>query len=347
MDAAQKVAEQRLSVLQLAQALSSVSEACKQRGMSRTQFYEWKRRFQEQGMAGLVDLPPVHKTHPQTTPDEIVEQILALSADNPKWGCVRLSNMLKLQGIQISTVTIQHILIKHGLASQYDRLLALEKRALEHSVELRPEQVRWLERNNPCFRERHVESSRPGELLCQDTYYVGHLKGIGKLYMQSVVDSFGSYAFAFLHVTKLPECAAAVLHNDVLPFYRAKGLPVITVLTDNGKEFCGTDTHPFELYLALNDIEHRHTQIRRPQSNGFVERFHRTVQDEFFAPAFLRNFYESIEALQADLNTWLDYYNTQRPHLGYRNMGRRPIETINRYLESMEAAASLSVRVEG
>lgn len=347
MDAKVKLAEQRLSVLELAQALGSVSEACKQRGMSRTQFYEWKKRFQEQGVAGLVDLPPVHKTHPQTTPYDIVEQVLALSADQPKWGCVRLSAMLRLNGINISSVTVQNILIKNGLASHYDRMLALEKRALDNKLELRPEQVRWLEKNNPCFRERHVESSGPGQLLSQDTYYVGHLKDLGKLYMQTVVDTFGSYAFGRVYTAKVPECAAHLLHNDVLPFYRTLGLPVMAVLTDNGKEFCGTESHPYELYLRLNDIEHRNTRVRRPQTNGFVERFHRTVADEFFTPTFLKNFYTSVEALQGDLDAWLMYYNTERPHLGYRNMGRRPIDTITRYLTNMESAALESVREEG
>lgn len=347
MDAKQKVAEQRLSVLELAKVLGSVSAACKQRGMSRTQFYEWKKRFQEQGIAGLVDLPPVHKTHPQTTPDNVVQAVLALSAEQPKWGCIRLSAMLRLNGISISSVTVQNILIKHGLASHYDRLLALEKRALEHGIELTAEQVRWLEKHNPCFRERHIESSRPGELLSQDTFFVGHLKGLGKLYMQTVVDTFGSYAFGRIYPAKLPECAAHVLHNDVLPFYRSLGIPVTSILTDNGKEFCGTESHPYELYLQLSEIEHRHTRVRRPQTNGFVERFHRTVQDEFFTPAFIKTFYVSVEALQAELDAWLKFYNTQRPHLGYRNMGRRPIDTIKQYLPNVETAASGNVREEG
>ena len=101
------------------------------------------------------------------------------------------------------------------------------------------------------------------------------------------------------------------------------------VITDNGREFCGKDTHPFELYLQLNDIEHRTTRVRRPQTNGFVERFNRTVLDEFFRMAFRTKFYESVEALQTDLDHWLVHYNTERPHQGYRNMGRRPMDTIN------------------
>ncbi len=125
----------------------------------------------------------------------------------------------------------------------------------------------------------------------------------------------------------------------MLPFYREKRLPVSALLTDNGREFCGTEAHPYELYLELNDIVHRRTQVRRPQTNGFVERFNRTVLDEFFRGAFRTRFYESIEALQQDLDAWLVHYNTDRPHQGYRNQGRRPIETIELYLRSVPEAA--------
>ena len=172
-------------------------------------------------------------------------------------------------------------------------------------------------------------------LLCQDTFSVGVLQGVGKVYLQAVVDTFGSYAFGYLHTGKLPEQAALILHNDVLPQYRQWGLPIGAVLTDNGREYCGREHHPYELYLALNDIEHRKTQVRRPRTNGFVERFNKTVLDEFFRPAFRTRFYESVDALQVDLNTWLHFYNEERPHLGYRNRGKRPIDTIKEHSQNV------------
>ena len=346
MDPQVKVAHQRLSVLQLAEALGNVSEACRQRGMTRTQFYEYKRRFQTHGIEGLKDLPPIHKTHPQTTPPEIQEKIVAFSLEHPGWGCYRLSDALKLQGISVSGPTIQSILTKNGLTTMYDRLLRLEEKNAQKAIELSGEQVALIEKANPCFRERHVESSRPGELLAQDTFYVGNLKGVGQVYLQAVVDTYGSYAFGFLHTGKLPECAVAVVHNDVLPFYRDRGLTVSAILTDNGREFCGTEAHPYEIYLALNDIEHRRTKVRHPQTNGFVERFNRTVLDEFFRRAFREKYYESVDALQADLDIWLAHYNNERPHRGYRNMGKRPIETVNLYLEELEARKRETVSEE-
>jgi hypothetical protein len=273
MTADEKLAHQRLSVLQLAEMLGNVTEACRQRDISRTQFYEYKRRFQTHGLEGLQDLPPIHKTHPFTTPPETVEKILALSLEHPTWGCNRLSDHLKLQGISVSSPTIQDILIKNGMGSRYERLLKLEEKALEQKIELTPQQVAQIEKANPAFKERHVESSRPGELLSQDTFYVGTLKGVGRVYLHTVVDTYGSYAFGFLHTSKQPEAAVAVLHNDVLPFYQDQGIAIEKILTDNGREFCGTDSHPYELYLQLNEIQHKRTKVTRPQSTGLWSAF--------------------------------------------------------------------------
>jgi transposase InsO family protein len=331
-DPSTKVAHQRLSVLELAEQLGNATEACRRAGMDRTSFYEWKRRFQTHGLEGLKDMPPVHKSHPQTTAPETVDKVLALSLAHPEWGCNRISDHLKLEGINLSSVTVQTILIKNHLGSRYERLRRLEEKASVQQLELTAAQVALIEKANPVFKERHVESSRPGELLCQDVFYVGQLKGVGKVYLHSVVDTYGSYAFGFLHTSKQPEAAVAVLHNDVLPFYQDRQIPVERILTDNGKEFCGTEAHPFELYLSFNDIKHKRTKVARPQTNGFVERFHRTVLDEFFRQAFRTTLYVSVTDLQVDLDKWLVYYNEQRAHQGYRNLGKRPLDTVNAFL---------------
>jgi transposase InsO family protein len=326
-DPAAKLAHRRLSVLELAQELGSVSKACRQAGMDRTSFYEWKRRFQTHGLDGLKDLPPVHKSHPQATAPGTAARVLALALENPAWGCNRISDRLALEGVALSAVTVQNLLAKNGLGSRYERLLRLEEKAAAEKIELTAEQAALIEKANPCFKERHVESSRPGELLCQDVFYVGHLKGVGKVYLHSVVDTYG-----FLHAGEQPEAAVAVLHNDTLPFYKERQIPVARVLTDNGREFCGTETHPYELYLSLNEIKHKRTKVNSPKTNGFVERFHRTILDEFFRTAFRTKLFTSVEELQADLDAWLRFYNEQRPHQGYRNLGRRPLDTVAEFL---------------
>jgi len=334
MEAQTKVAKQRLSVLELANKLGNVSEACRRRGMDRASFYEWKRRFQTHGLEGLKDLPPIAKTHPQAVAAEVEERIVALALEHPSYGCNKIEKLNSLEGPYISNVTIQKILIEHGLGSRYERWLALEKKSAEEGIELSGDQITYIEKLNPSFKERHVESSGPGQLLSQDTFFVGTLKGVGRVYMHTVIDTYGSFAFGFLHTTKQPEAAVAVVHNEVLPFYEEHGIPVKAILTDNGREYCGTQAHPYELYLELNDIEHRRTKVRSPQTNGFVERFNRTVLDEFYRIVFRQKLYEEVETLQKDLDKWLHEYNYERPHLGYRNQGRRPWETIELYLQN-------------
>ena len=205
-------------------------------------------------------------------------------------------------------------------------------------------QIRLLEKSNPEFRERHVESEYPGYLLCQDTFYVGRLKGVGRIYLQAVVDSYGSYAFGKLYTSKRQETAADILYDRVLPFYQEQGLNIEAILTDNGTEYKGLATgHLYEIFLDFNDIEHRTTKVATPRTNGFVERFNRTILDEFFRTAFRKKLYVSVNELQIDLDIWLNHYNYERPHRGYRNLGRKPIETFelgkNKKFEMTDTAA--------
>ena len=190
---------------------------------------------------GLKDLPPIAKSHPMTTPPEVVARIAALALLHPAYGCNRLEALLALEGRRLSAITIQKILNDKGLGTRHERWLALERTNAEQVIELSAEQAAFLEKLNPCFKERHVESGRPGQLLSADTFMVGTLKGIGRVYLHAVVDTYGSYAFGFLHVSKQPEAAVAVLHNDVVPFYARLDLPIGALLTDNGREFCGTE----------------------------------------------------------------------------------------------------------
>lgn len=329
MTAKKKIAQRRLSLLQVAEKLRNVSEACRRRGISRSQFYEYKRAFQERGFDGLIDRPPVPKSFPNETPADVKDKVIRLSIEHPAWGQVRISDQLRLEGISVSPSTVRNLWIKEGLESRYKRILRLEEERNGQEVELTEEQIRFLERANPCFRERKVESRYPGYLLSQDTFMVGVIKGVGRVYLQAVVDTYGSYAFGKLYTSKLPETAVDVLYDRVLPFYEGHDLKVEHILTDNGREYCGRPMiHPYQIFLELNDIQHRRTKVATPRTNGFVERFNRTVMDEFFREAFRKKFYGSVAELQADLDKWLEYYNSERPHRGYRNMGKRPIETL-------------------
>lgn len=152
------------------------------------------------------------------------------------------------------------------------------------------------------------------KLPAQDILYAGKRKDVGKIYMQTVVDTYGSFAFGYLHTGKLPDHAALILHNDVLTFYQQQGLKIEAILTDNGREYCGGLTHHhYEIYLELNGIQHRKTRIATPKTNGFAERFNRTVKEEFFDMALRQKLYTSIEDLQKELDQWLKHLQLPTP----------------------------------
>jgi transposase InsO family protein len=213
------------------------------------------------------------------------------------------------------------------------RLLRLERTASDTTFVLSDDQVRLLERHSVDFRCRHVEASRPGELLNQDTFYWGVLKGVGKIYVQVVVDVFCSIAFAKVYISKMPITACDLLYDRVLPFYAALGVQVGAVLTDNGREFCGRpESHPYELLLAMEDIEHRTTRVRSPRTNGFVERMNRTLLDECFRVKGRTEWYLSPAEIQRDLDAYLEEYNLRRTHQGYRVQGRTPAQALREAL---------------
>jgi len=186
-----------------------------------------------------------------------------------------------------------------------------------------------LEKFSPEFKERHIEAPHTGALVAVDTFLVGVLKGVGKVYLQTVIDCHSRYAWGRLYANKLPLNAVQVLNNDVLPTFEEHGATVDAVLIDNGRKFCGReDQQPYELFLQLEGIEHKRTKVRRPQSNGIVERLHRTLLDEHFRVEGRKTWFETIEEMQVALDAWLVLYNTKRPHQGRGMNGRTPLKAF-------------------
>lgn len=203
--------------------------------------------------------------------------------------------------------------------------------AVAQKLNLQSILVRLLERFSPEFRERHIETRYPGDLVAVDTFFVGTLKGVGKVYLQTVLDTFSRYAWGLLHASKMPVTAVQTLNNAVLPFFDEHG---ITILSDNGREYCGRpDQHPYELFLQLEQIEHRPTKVRRPQSNGFIERLHRTLLGEHFRLRGREKFYESVAEMQVDRDACLAIYNTKRPHQGRGMYGMAPLRAFEKCLK--------------
>ena len=334
-----KIARRKLSLLELANEMSNVSKACRIMGYSRQQFYEIRRNYQTYGADGLIDrLPGARGPHPNRVSEEVEAAILAHALDHPTHGALRVAQELSLKGVQVSSGGVRGVWSRHNLLTKQERLLRLEKTTAERRIELSDEQVRLLERFSPEFRERHIETRHietrhAGDLVAVDTFFVGHLKGVGKVYLQTVVDCHSRYAWGRLYPNKLPVTAIHVMNNDVLPTFEAHEARISTVLSDNGREYCGRpDSHPFELFLQLEEIEHRTTKVRRPQSNGFVERLHRTLLDEHFRVMGRKKFYESIEEMQKDLDAYLGTYNTKQPHQGRGMNGRTPADIFQRCL---------------
>lgn len=334
MSARNQSIKRKLSLLALAEELQNVSRACRIMGYHRDSFYEIRRAFQVGGVAALVEQKRGPRgPHPNRISPEVEERILQYSLEKPTHGAQRVSNELRLLGVDVGPGGVRGVWQRHNLETRHRRLLRLEKANQETTLVLSEEQIQLLERHSVDFRCRHVEASRPGELLNQDTFFWGSLKGVGKVYVQVVVDVFCSLAFAKVYNSKMPITAVDLLYDRVLPFYEVLGVPVGAVLTDNGREFCGrADQHPYELLLALEEIEHRTTKIRSPRTNGFVERMNRTLLDECFRVAGRTTWYTDVAEIQRDLDVFLDYYNLRRSHQGYRLNGKTPAQALREAL---------------
>jgi transposase InsO family protein len=331
MNTREKLIKARLGMLALAEELQNISLACKRAGISRSHFYEIKEAFEKYGAEGLAPRNRRRPRMPNQTPPELEQKILEMTERYPTFSYLRISQQLRLVGIGVSPSAVRYAWQRHGLTLRYQRLLWLEQKTAARGGVLTEAQLRLLRRHRGKLTdpEQHVEAPQPGYLLCQDTYFVGTIKGVGKIYMQSVVDAHCSLGFGKLYLSKLPMTAVDVLHDRVLPFYEEHQVEVQHLLTDNGREFCGRAVHhPFELFLAISQIEHRRTDVASPETNGFCERFHRTVKEEFFQVAFRKTLYESLDQLQADLDRYLEFYNRERAHQGYRTQGRTPYQAF-------------------
>ncbi len=189
-----------------------------------------------------------------------------------------------------------------------------------------------------------TQTHHPGYLVAQDTFYVGYLKGVGRIYQQTVIDTYSAVAFAKLYTAKVPLTAADTLNDRVVPFFEEQGVDILRILTDRGTEYCGRlDKHPYQLYLQLHEIEHTRTKARHPQTNGICERFHKTVLNEFYKTIFRKRIFTAVAELQVELDDWMDRYNRDRTHQGKRCQGRTPMAT---FVDGLELARKANLTVE-
>lgn len=325
-----RIVKHKVGLLNLADELGNIAKACKMMGVSRDTFYRYKEAVNEGGVEALLDRNRRAPNHKNRVDPNVESAVVDYAIDQPAHGQVRVSNELRKTGVFVSPSGVRSIWLRHDLANFKQRLKALEAKVAEEGLILTEAQVQALERkkldDEACGE---IDTAHPGYLGSQDTFYVGTFKGVGRVYQQTYVDTYAKVAHCKLYTTKTPITAADLLNDRVLPFYTEQELPVLRILTDRGTEYCGkADRHDYQLYLAINDIEHTGTKARHPQTNGICERFHKTILQEFYQPALRRKIYGSLEEVQADLDIWLDYYNNERTHQGKKCCGRTPMQTL-------------------
>lgn len=259
------------------------------------------------GVEALIDANRRKPNIKNRVEEETEAAVTAFALEQPAFGQVRVSNELRKRGIFVSPSGVRSVWLRQNLESFKKRLSALEKHVAETGAVLTEAQVQALEKKqDDDVAHGEIETAHPGYLGSQDTFYVGTLKGVGGIYQQTFVDTYSKWAAAKLYTTKTPITSADLLNDRVLPFFTEQSMGVIRILTDRGTEYCGKpEHHDYQLYLALNEIEHSKTKANHPQTNGICERFHKTILQEFYQVAFRRKIYHSIEELQHDLDDWM------------------------------------------
>lgn len=324
------IIKHKAGLLNLAEELGNVSRACKVMGVSRDTFYRYQELVEDGGIDALIDKSRRKPNFKNRADEETEQAVLKYAVDFPAHGQHRTSNELRKQGVFVSGSGVRSIWLRYDLENFKKRLKVLEAKIANEHIILTDEQIAALEKKKQDDEAcGEIETAHPGYLGSQDTFYVGNLKGVGRIYQQTFVDTYSKVAFAKLYTTKIPITAADILNDKVLPYFEQNGLPMLRILTDRGTEYCGkVENHDYQLYLAINDIDHTKTKAMSPQTNGICERFHRTILNEFYQVTFRKKLYDSLEGLQKDLDEWMAYYNNERTHQGKMCCGRTPRETL-------------------
>jgi len=259
------------------------------------------------------------------TPLNVEGQVMAAAEQFPSYGPKRIAYLLQRQGVAIGKTAVYGVMKRNGLNRRKDRLEWIRK--LSGEIVTKSEMETARERS----KSRHIDADHPGELVCIDTFYIGCLKGVGRIYQMTGCDAASSFAWAKLYTDKSARSAVDFIDHILAGAY---GITVKAVLTDNGKEFTthwASKKHLFERIVKNKGIKHRYTKVKHPWTNGFAERLNRTILEEFYQVALRKKRYFNPQDLQDDLDAFIEFYNFKRPHQGYRLKGSMPAELFIAY----------------
>ncbi len=313
------ILQRRARVLELAAELNNISEACRTIGVSRTRFYEWQRLAQDYGLDALLPKERRKPQLPNATPTHVVNDLLAIAVIEPTIGCRQYADRLGERGISIGKTTVQKILNDHHLgrrAQRVARAAAIAAQTTGLITEATPE-TPW----GFCHW-----APRPGALVAVDSFYVGHLKGVGKVYQLTAVDTATRLALIMIVLGPVTAAHSLAFAHHVRRSFRRLGFQVTGMLSDNGPEWIARD---FRDGLAAMGVDHHRIPPRSPNHNAVCERFHGTCLQECWRPAFHRRRFTSIGQLQAEANAWLVGYNNRRRNHGDFMRGRTPRQVLD------------------
>lgn len=304
---------------------------------SRDTFYRFKELYEKGGEKALHEISKSKPLFANRVPEDVEKAVVEIAIKFPAYGQERAANELKKRGILISASGVRSVWQRNDLENFKKRLKALEAKVAQDGIILTEGQLTALEKVKQ-EKEIHgeIETEHPGYLGSQDSYYVGNIKGIGRIYQQTFIDTYSRVAFAKLYTERTAITAADLLNDRVIPFFDEQKVSLLRILTDRGTEYCGRpENHAYQLYLGIENIDHSRTKARSPQTNGICERFHRTMQDECYNIIFRKKIYTSLAELQLDVDHWVHSYNRSRPHSGKYCYGKTPMQT---FFDSMHIA---------